>query len=113
MWYCRKNSRVTLNNGDAVRILLTLVIAMMVVAVAPRAEAFGAQPAQIVVAQSNGKLMNPIFDFNVDDKPEHLLLIQLRLWHTEHLLRKYYLLVELVTSSSLHSQICCLTAVFW
>ena len=31
---------------------------MMVVAVAPRAEAFGAQTAQIVVAQSNGKSLS-------------------------------------------------------
>lgn len=40
------------------RILLILVAAILVVAMPPRAEAFGAQPAQIVMAQANGKSLS-------------------------------------------------------
>lgn len=58
MWYCRKHSRVTLDKDEPLRILLILIVAMMVVAMPPRVEAFGAQPAQIVIAQSGGKTLS-------------------------------------------------------
>ena len=52
------HSEDTFLRDKAVRILLILVAAMMVVAMPPRAEAFGAQPAQIIIAQSNGKTLS-------------------------------------------------------